>query len=45
MMSLFNLNSAENYLNHAILDGAIERLYPDQPKHSKQKYRLTAKAK
>ena len=49
IMSLFNLNSAkrfrENYLNPAISDGAIERLYPDQPKHPKQKYRLTEVAK
>lgn len=49
IMSLFNLNSAkrfrENYLNPAIWDGAIERLYPDQPRHPKQKYRLTEVAK
>ena len=49
IMSLFILNSAkrfrENYLNPAILDGAMERLYPNQPKHPKQKYRLTEVAK
>lgn len=49
IMSLFNLSSAkrfrENYLNPALSDGAIERLYPDQPRHPKQKYRLTEIAK
>ena len=35
----------ENYLNPALVEGAIERLYPDQPKHPKQKYRLTESAK
>lgn len=49
IMSLFNLNSAkrfrENYLNPALSDGAIERLYPDQPNHPKQKYRLSEIAK
>ena len=29
----------------AIEDGALERLYPNQPKHPKQKYRLTEVAK
>ncbi len=33
------------YLNPAIADGAIERLYPDKPNHPKQKYRLTEAAK
>lgn len=49
IMALFNLSSAkrfrEYYLNPALADGAIERLYPDQPKHPKQKYRLTEAAK
>ena len=49
IMSLFNLNSAkrfrENYLTPALSDRAIERLYPDQPRHPKQKYRLTEVAK
>lgn len=35
----------ENYLNPALEDGAIERLYPHQPKHPKQRYRLTEAAK
>lgn len=35
----------DNYLNPALSDGAIERLYPDQPRHPKQKYRLTEAAK
>lgn len=33
------------YLNPALEDGAIERLYPDQINHPKQKYRLTQAAK
>ena len=49
IMALFNLSSAkrfrEYYLNPALENGAIERLYPDQPKHPKQKYRLTKAAK
>ncbi len=49
IMALFNLKSVkrfrENYLNPAISDGTIERLYPGQPKHPKQKYRLTEIAK
>ena len=48
IMALFKLNSAkrfrENYLNPAIEDCAIERLYPNHPKHPKQKYRLTTAA-
>ena len=40
IMALFNLNSAkrfrENYINPGITDGALERLYPDQPHHPKQ---------
>ena len=35
----------KNYLNPALEEGAIERLYPEQPKHPKQKYRLTEAAK
>ena len=34
----------KNYLNPALTDGAIERLYPQQPLHPKQKYRLTEAA-
>ena len=49
IMALFKLNSVkrfrENYITPAIEDGAIERLYPNQPKHPKQKYRLTEAAK
>lgn len=49
IMLLFNLNSAkrfrENYITPALSDGAIERLYSDQPRHPKQKYRLTEVAK
>lgn len=45
IMELFKLNSSkrfrENYLNPAIEEGAIERLFPKQLKHPKQKYRLT----
>lgn len=33
------------YLNPALEEGAIERLYPDQINHPKQKYRLTEAAK
>ena len=35
----------ENYFVQAIENGAIELLYPEQPKHPKQKYRLTEAAK
>lgn len=49
IMTIFELRSPkrfrENYLNPAIAEGAVERLYPDQPKHPKQKYRLTEAAK
>lgn len=38
-------NFRKYYLNPALADGAIERLYPDQPNHPKQKYRLTEAAK
>ncbi len=31
----------KNYLNPTLEEGAIERLYPKQPKHPRQKYRLT----
>lgn len=49
IMALFNLNSAkrfrENYINPGITDGALARLYPDQPHYPKQQYRLTEAAK
>lgn len=35
----------ENYFLLALKDGAIEPLYPEQPNHPKQKYRLTESAK
>lgn len=48
-MELFELKSIkrfrENYIQPALSEGAIERLYPDLPNHPKQKYRLTNSAK
>lgn len=38
-------NFRKYYLNPALADGAIKRLYPDSPNHPKQKYRLTEAAK
>lgn len=38
-------NFLNNYLNPAIKAGMVEPLYPDQPKHPRQKYRLTEKGK
>jgi len=35
----------ENYITTALEIGVIERLYPNQPKHPKQKYCLTTAAK
>ena len=35
----------ENYFLLALKDGAIEPLYPEQPNHPKQKYRLTESVK
>ncbi len=35
----------ESYMSPALEMGVIERLYPNQPKHPQQKYRLTEKAK
>lgn len=35
----------ESYITPALEEGLIERLYPNQPKHPKQKYRLTEVAK
>lgn len=49
IMKLFDLKSIkrfrENYIQPALSEGAIERLYPDLPNHPKQKYRLTDSAK
>ena len=48
MMSLLKLKDRENFLeNHlwpAIEEGLIEKLYPNNPNHPRQKYRLTEKA-
>lgn len=35
----------ERYITPALEEGLIERLYPNQPKHPKQQYRLTEVAK
>lgn len=35
----------ESYITPALEEGLIERLYPNQPKHPKQQYRLTETAK
>jgi ATP-dependent DNA helicase RecG len=48
MMEACNLKDRkhfrEPYFMAALSDGAIERMYPDQPNHPRQKYRLTEKA-
>ena len=47
MMAALNLrdrkNFLENYLNPAIADGFVKLLYPDSPRHPRQKYLLTVK--
>ena len=46
MMELKNReNFLKNYLNPSMEDGLVEPLYPDQPKHPRQKYRLTEQGK
>ena len=49
IMALFNLKSVkrfrENYIQPALAEGAIERLYPHKPNLTNQKYRLTESAK
>ena len=35
----------ESYVAPALEEGAIERKYPESPRHPKQQYRLTEKAK
>ena len=35
----------ESYITPVLQEGLIERLYPNQPKHPKQQYRLTEVAK
>ena len=36
---------SELYLNAALSENAIERKYPNTPKHPRQRYRLTSQAK
>ena len=47
LMKLLSLadreNFLKNYLNPAIKDGFVRLLYPDSPRHPRQKYLLTAK--
>ena len=47
MMEKMNLkhrpNFIDNYLNPAIKDGYVRLLYPDSPRHPRQKYLLTVK--
>ncbi len=47
MLSALNLKDRENfminYLNPVIKEGVIAMLYPDKPRHPRQKYRLTDK--
>lgn len=38
-------NFLNNYLNPALEAGMVEPLYSDQPKHPRQKYRLTEEGK
>ena len=49
MMKILNLNNrryfTKDYLNPSVKQGLVEPLYPDQPKHPKQKYRLTAQGR
>ena len=47
MMEKMNLkhrpNFIDNYLNPAMADGYVHLLYPDRPRHPRQKYLLTVK--
>ncbi len=36
-------NFMENYLSPAIKAGFVTMIYPDSPKHPRQKYKLTVK--
>ncbi|MBO7367097.1 MAG: hypothetical protein J6U24_00655 [Paludibacteraceae bacterium] len=36
-------NFIENHLNPAITEGYVRLLYPDKPRHPRQKYLLTVK--
>lgn len=38
-------NFMNNYLNPAIEAGMVEPLYPEQPRHPRQKYQLTEDGK
>ena len=35
----------KKYLKIAVIEGVVDPLYPDQPKHPKQKYWLTEQGK
>ncbi|MDO4165730.1 MAG: cell filamentation protein Fic, partial [Bacteroides sp.] len=47
MLAAINLKDRENfminYLNPAIKEGFVTMLYPDKPRHPRQKYLLTVK--
>ena len=47
IIEVLNLKGRDNflnlYLNPAIAEGFVRRLYPDKPRHPRQKYLLTAK--
>ena len=49
MMEKLQLNNrryfTKEYLKVAVMEGVVEPLYPDSPKHPRQKYRLTEKGK
>ena len=49
MMEKLQLNNrryfTKEYLKTAVMEGVVEPLYPDSPKHPRQKYRLTEKGK
>ena len=49
LMEQMQLNDRKNflnsYLNPALEAGLVEPLYPNQPNHPKQKYRLTGRGK
>lgn len=48
-MGMMELKNRENFLSNCLSSsmevGLVEPLYPDQSKHSKQKYRLTEQRK
>ena len=37
------MNFVELFLNPAVAEGFVRMLYPDKPRHPRQKYLLTAK--